>query len=94
MAGRWGTQQKKSVKNQFGTRRSKEPGIYGGDCVEKTGNVTPVCPFCRRVRMVEMPSGFVCPVCKAEIPVNVDREEQLCYYDCDKHFKYRKDGLQ
>lgn len=49
--------------------------MYGGDCVEKTGNVTPVCPFCRRVRMVETPSGFVCPVCKAEIPVSVDREE-------------------
>ena len=49
--------------------------MYGGDRVEKTGNVTPVCPFCRRVRMVETPSGFVCPVCKAEIPVGVDREE-------------------
>ena len=43
--------------------------------MEKTGNVTPVCPFCRRDRMVETPSGFVCPVCKGEIPVSVDREE-------------------
>ena len=53
----------------------KKPGMYGGDRVEKTGNVTPVCPFCRRAPMGETPSGFVCPVCKAEIPVSVDREE-------------------